>query len=616
MKFISICSGIEAATVAWAPLGWEPRWFSEIDPHANAVLKARHPEVPNLGDITRINGADHGTADLVVGGTPCQSFSVAGLRAGLDDDRGNLAFEFLRLVGEIRPRWVVWENVPGVLSSLSHDAPDIRPPDIDLDGPHGPEDWEEVVVEDRYDSDENHAFSCFLAGLSELGYGFAYRLLDAQWVRVQPHPRAVPQRRRRVFVLGYLGDWRPPAAVLLEREGLPWHPAPRREAGKADSRLTAKGVGGGGGLGTDSECGGGVAGTLDADYGKQGGTTHQAIAAGLLLHEITPPLTHKPYGDNPAQTGILIAEVAPTLNAEFSTKKGLDDQHIHSCQAGLFVPFDTTQITSKANRSNPKPGDPCHPLTAGGNPPSIAEVAHTLRGEGHDASEDGTGRGTPLIAMQGNASEPIIAEDGEAPTLDTKAAQVAVAFQSRASHTNSMNPDEVAPTLDVGKGEGIAVVEVARTGGRLESEPDALVAIQERAVAENLESGPEGKGFNEEGVAYTLESRNKSQAVAGTLAGVSRARGWQNSADSAAAGHMVPEGGYIVRRITPIEGERIMGFEDDYTLVPFRGKPMADGPRYRLLGNSICINVLRWLGERIQMCEEILEEIDGAHSHL
>jgi DNA (cytosine-5)-methyltransferase 1 len=178
MRYLSICSGIEAATVAWHPLGWEAAAFAEIDPFARAVLAHHYPAVPLHGDFTTIKDGDYGAIDLLVGGTPCQSFSIAGLRKGLDDDRGNLTLEYIRLAERLRPRWLVWENVPGVLS---------------IDG--------------------GRTFGAFLGGLAECGYGFAYRILDAQYF-------GVPQRRRRVFVVGYLGDWRPPAAVFLEPEGL------------------------------------------------------------------------------------------------------------------------------------------------------------------------------------------------------------------------------------------------------------------------------------------------------------------------------------------------------------------------------------------------------------
>jgi len=188
MKYGSVCSGVEAATTAWHSLGWEPQWFSEIEKFPSAVLAHHYPNVPNLGDMTQFKEWPNDPIDLLVGGTPCQSFSVAGLRAGLDDPRGNLMLTYLAIAERYTPRWIVWENVPGVLSS------------------NGGRD-----------------FGTFLAALGKIGYGFAYRVLDAQYF-------GVAQRRRRVFVVGYLGDWRRAAAVLFERESMSGHPAPSREA--------------------------------------------------------------------------------------------------------------------------------------------------------------------------------------------------------------------------------------------------------------------------------------------------------------------------------------------------------------------------------------------------
>lgn len=235
LTYGSVCSGIEAASVAWKPLGWKAAFVSEIEAFPRAVLAHHYPETPLHGDFTTIQAGDYEPIDLLVGGTPCQSFSVAGLRGGLSDQRGNLTLEYLRLAERLRPRWLVWENVPGVFSAVSHDAPDPRPPENDLDGDHGPEDGAEVVVEDEYDADESHAFACFLAGLSELGYGFAYRVLDAKHF-------GVPQRRRRVFVVGYLGDWRRAAAVLLERESLSGGDPPALEPGARTASTLTRGA--------------------------------------------------------------------------------------------------------------------------------------------------------------------------------------------------------------------------------------------------------------------------------------------------------------------------------------------------------------------------------------
>ena len=262
MIYGSVCSGIEAATVAWHTLGWRASFLSEIEAFPRAVLTKHYPATPLHGDFTTIEAGRYESVDLLVGGTPCQSFSIAGLRRGMADDRGNLALEYLRLADRLRPGWLVWENVPGVLSS-----------------------------------NEGRDFGSFLGGLVELGYGFAYRVLDAQYF-------GLAQRLKRVFVVGYLGDWRRAAAVLFERASLRGDSSPRRKARSAVAALTANGVG-----------------TCGAD-------------------------------DNQAQAGHLIA----------------------TCM-------------------NAKGGSGC----AGAE--SETFVTHTLRAEGFDASEDGTGRGTPTVPV-------------------------------------------------------------------------------------------------------------------------------------------------------------------------------------------------------------------------
>lgn len=192
MKYGSVCSGVEAASLAWEPLGWQPQWFSEIEAFPSAVLQHHWPDVANLGDMTSEHFRNNTTpVDVLVGGTPCQSFSVAGLRGGLDDERGNLALEFCRLVDRLTPKWFVWENVPGVLSS------------------NGGRDFGSIV-----------------GAMAELGYNLAWRILDAQHF-------GVPQRRRRIFLVGHLGaDERGATAALLESHSLQGPSAPSRERGK------------------------------------------------------------------------------------------------------------------------------------------------------------------------------------------------------------------------------------------------------------------------------------------------------------------------------------------------------------------------------------------------
>ena len=200
MNYLSVCSGVEAASVAWKGLDWNPLAFSEIEKFPSEVLQHHYPNVENLGDMTNYKEWNFGkqSVDVVVGGTPCQSFSVAGLRKGMEDPRGNLALTFCAILNKFRPKWFVWENVPGVLSS-----------------------------------NKGRDFGSFLGALAELGYGASYRVLDAQNF-------GVPQRRRRVFVVGHLGDWRPSAEVLFESESLSWDSDKSRKKRK-DSAPIPKG---------------------------------------------------------------------------------------------------------------------------------------------------------------------------------------------------------------------------------------------------------------------------------------------------------------------------------------------------------------------------------------
>ena len=429
MIYGSVCSGIEAVTVAWESLGFRPAWFAEIDPFCSALLAHRYPDVENLGDFTAIQDI-RSPIDILAGGTPCQSFSIAGRRGGLDDARGNLAIEFCRLAGRLRPRWIVWENVPGVLSS------------------NGGRDFGSIV-----------------GSLAELGYGCAWRVLDAQFL-------GVPQRRRRVFVVGHLGDWRRAAAVLLEREGLCRDtPARRktREATPGDPVCGAE-VGPSGGRFTD------LAPTLDARC-KDSAIRNQI---GLLV-----------FGGNNT-TGPI--DVATACNAHGGSGR---------------MDFDTETF-----------------------------VAHTLRGHGFDASEDGTGRGTPLVP---------------------------VAFSSK----------------DYGADAG-------RNG------PDAA---RDAARPEPCQRRRTGRGLRSRGADGAYASMRPSELCRRSSASGARGRARR----SVTRGQRT----LAVRRLTPRECERLQGMPDDYTLIPYRGKPAADGPRYRAIGNSMAVPVMRWIGRRIQMVDSI-----------
>ena len=462
-----MCSGIEAASVAWHPLGWTPVAFSEVGAFPRAVLEERWPHIPLHGDFTTIKGDEYGPIDLLVGGTPCQSFSVAGLRGGLADDRGNLALEFLRLAQRARPRWVVWENVPGVLSSAG-----------------------------------GRDFGSILGGLAELGYGFAYRVLDAQYIRVDGYARAVPQRRRRVFVVGHLGDWRRAAAVLFEREGLSGHPAPRREAGQ-----TAPG----------------------------------AIGA----------RTGRSVGAQDADCGHMIAEVAPTLDAHYGDKMGLENQHINAGGGGCSLPRTAKSLTASTQRYDSETETL---LAVGGS----FDVSHTLLGKSNDSHDD------TLQTYVADVASPIVAgiSKGSGNNDGKKGSPQNLVLQPVAFTSKDYGGDagEIAPTLrGMGHDESHA-----NGGGQV-----AVAFAHQQGGSVDLHTAAD--------VGLTVQ-RNQTQAVHHAMA---------------------------VRRLTPRECERLMGFPDDYTLVPYRGKDAADGPRYKSLGNSMAVNCMRWIGRRIAAVEAI-----------
>lgn len=202
MNYLSVCSGVEAATVAWHDMGWKPVGFSEIERFPSQLLAHHYPTVTNYGDMTKFKEWNiNEPVNLLVGGTPCQSFSVAGLRQGLQDPRGNLMLTYLAMANHFKPKWLLWENVPGVLSSNG-----------------------------------GHDFSALLQGMAQLGYGVAYRVLDAQHF-------GVPQRRRRVFVVGCLRDWRSAAKVLFESESLLRDITPCREKRKEIAKCLTTGIG-------------------------------------------------------------------------------------------------------------------------------------------------------------------------------------------------------------------------------------------------------------------------------------------------------------------------------------------------------------------------------------
>jgi DNA (cytosine-5)-methyltransferase 1 len=310
MKYLSVCSGIEAATLAWKPLGWTPVAFAEIEKFPCAVLEYYYPDVPNLGDMTQIDGEKYrGTVDLVVGGTPCQDFSIAGKRAGMAGERGKLALAFVDLAHKVLPRWLVWENVSGVLSSGG-----------------------------------GNDFADFLLALRKCGYHVGYRVLDAQYF-------GVPQKRRRVFVVGYFGDWRPAATVLFDPSCLRRGTPPSRQK--------------------ETE----VAGTLKGSAGGRGANSAAVDTSGFL--QVTQALTGRLGGggpdDNKAQGGFYVPVLSPTVCAGPPFARTGNDRVESNAlvvsskaQGGFYIPEIAAQpVSCKWSKGTSGPaGDEHHNLVA------------------------------------------------------------------------------------------------------------------------------------------------------------------------------------------------------------------------------------------------------------
>ena len=437
MRYASVCSGVEAASLAWMPLGWEPVWFSEIEPFPCEVLKQRFPGVQNLGDMTKIDGEKYrGTVDLLVGGTPCQGFSVAGKQGGLDDPRSALCLSYCRILKDMRPRWFVWENVPGVFSA------------------NGGED-----------------FKAFLRKIDEIGYSCAWRVLDAQYIRVDGYPRAVPQRRRRVFVVGYLGEWRYPAEVLFEPGCLHRDSPPRREAGTGVARSVTASTGGASGK------------EQQHTFVGAGGKPLNALGIdgynGAISGSVSATVDTRCKNVN-GPTLVYVSDVADCLQTTCNDYSRADG--FNMIGQGQPIAFRWAASPSQGLSVGV---DYCHTLMANRN-------------------------GEPAVCYENHAQDSRIKEIDCSPVLSAKAG----------------------------------------TGGS------------------NL------------------------PLVASFMSGSNQVPDVLQSA--------------TVRRLTPRECERLMGFPDDWTRIPWRGKPAEecpDSPRYKACGNSMCVNVMRWIGMRIENVE-------------
>lgn len=585
MKYGSVCSGIEAASKAWEPLGWKPAWFSEIEPFPSAVLAHHWPEVTNLGDMTKIaDGVRAGEVeapDVLVGGTPCQAFSIAGLREGLSDDRGQLTLSYVELANAIdekrRERGepeaiIVWENVPGVLSS------------------------------------KDNAFGCFLAGLagesSELQPAggkwthagcvsgpervIAWRVLDAQFF-------GVAQRRRRVFVVASARRGFDPAAVLFELDSVRRDSAPRRESQKAVAALTARGVGTCGPDDNKAQAGDLIAMTHD-----QGGDEIKTDdpASELTCNHEAPIAAYGIPGnwigrapENGGNATEPMVDIAPCLTVA--------DRH------GVAYGFQPRI----ARNGRGDMGDVCHALTA-------------------EAGETGKGDSAPHVAIAFSKNKNI--QGGEYGWMDGRAPQGENDLPS--GSVRSLRSDECRGASQERELEGSQAGESTATmpelpykGSPLREEVhdvrqaaqgarvlrDALPTLQEVGRSNCCEGQPayefaQGLGEQNYNQVHGRRLRGKSslegilcQTCATKSARYAREHEQHQAGSNAKSMVNAP---FAVRRLTPVECERLQGFPDNHTLIGWRGKDATecpDGPRYKAIGNSMAVPVMRWIGERI-----------------
>jgi len=526
VKYVSIFSGIEAATVAWHPLGWEPLAFSEIDPFPSTVLQHHYPDIPNLGDITKIDWSPYvGAADIVVGGSPCQSFSVAGKREGLAGASG-LMFEYIRAVRELRPRWFVWENVPGAFTS-----------------------------------ERGEAYRQLLSEMDALGYGLAWRVLDAQFF-------GVAQRRERVFLVGSLGTMRC-AEVLFERESLSWDHQSSRQKRQALTEEAQERVG-----------------EADHDSGclNPGETQSRRVypASGVY-----PTLSTR-ENSGQSQESVFLCQTAQTgsngkLVKQDDVMNTLDRTNSTAVAALDFNPTDA--------RLRYAHDDVSQTLTAragtGGNQVPLVQVQPLafLYNQGAKARSLGISEISPTLKTDHN---PVVAfasnqrdEVRELEVAGALAAQPGIKQQTyicRADgQTNAMEGENLAPTLT----------------SHAKKDPPLIYPVDEseemKPVTLQIRGGKPGGGKGaliQHDMSVTLSTHNTQTLITGDH----------------------EKRGLTVRRLTPRECERLQGFPDDYTDIPYRNKEHApDGPRYKALGNSMAVPVMRWIGERIRTVEEAAE---------
>ncbi|HAH0498633.1 TPA: Dam family site-specific DNA-(adenine-N6)-methyltransferase [Escherichia coli] len=569
MRYGSVCSGIEAASVAWESLGWLPAWFAEIEAFPSAVLAHHWPDVANLGDMTKIAAAvrsgDVAAPDVLVGGTPCQAFSIAGLRNGLADDRGQLTLSYVELANAIddkrRERGeeeaiIVWENVPGVLSS------------------------------------KDNAFGCFLAGLAgescELQPAggkwthagcvsgpqrvIAWRVLDAQFF-------GVAQRRRRVFVVASSRKDFDPAAVLFELNSVRRDTPPRRETQPEVASHAAKRPDGGSHWDhpanphptlNQSNNIGGIGASNQEIFSQRGSGivgAYRMTAFGEYADDETASTVKARDYKDATDLAVTYSNVSRTLLAKSndSMAEDLETYAVHGTQD----PDTNHELAHTLGRNHGQENAVCYGFKPGqgskaGGIGWAAEQAPTLT-----SAQSGTNL-APAVAFAENSRGEIRLQGGDGQIigpLSTGGGKPGQGFPAIAFSYKDHGADatiDMSPTLRAGN---------HNTSHANSGQPPAI-CIQHASIGRHDAAGPQGKGYQED-VAFTQDSRAAADVV---------------------------QFGMQVRRLTPVECERLQGFPDNHTMISWRGKNVADcpdGPRYKAIGNSMAVPVMRWIGERI-----------------
>jgi DNA (cytosine-5)-methyltransferase 1 len=531
MRYLSVCSGIEAATVAWHPLGWEPLAFSEIEPFPRKVLAHHYPDVPCHGDFTVLRDQDWIVdADLLVGGTPCQAFSVAGLRQSLSDDRGNLTLEFVRLADAIddlrrargdNPAIIVWENVPGVLSV------------------------------------KDNAFGCFLAALvgndspliptggkwTNAGMvvgpkrSAAWRVLDAQYF-------GVAQRRRRVFVVAGAGDGFDPAEVLFEREGMRRDIAPRRETREEVTELV---------------------GTLAA---SGSGTSRPGGQGNELDFYITGPIT---AGISKGMRG------TEGIESNWAVVHGTQDPCV-------------SDIAFAQGRNNGGENVLVQPIAFNSKDygsDATTDMSPTLRSLGaYDANGGGSMAVAQPINIFGGNKRPDRPEGGFYVDMDAITSKT-LDSASGLNPTAAQGGTAVMQPMAYASSDGI-VRPLGDVMSTLDSARESRGSAQQRFIHQQMAVGTDCYNGTITGdISMTLKCGDGNPAINQPTV--------MQPVDASAQQRFIHQQ-MAVRRLTPKECERLQGFPDDYTDIP----KAADGPRYKALGNSMAVPVMRWIGQRVQ----------------